>query len=69
MDMSLSKLRELVIDREAWHAVIHGVADSDMTEQLNWTELNADYMSVVNIQHKIILKILYPRDNLVVSGE
>ena len=40
-----------------------------MTEQLNWTELNADYMSVVNIQHKIILKILYPRDNLVVSGE
>ena len=38
MDMSLSDHWELAMDREVWNAAIHGVVESDMTEQLKWTE-------------------------------
>ena len=44
IDMSLGKLQELVMDREAWRASAHGVTELDTTKQLNWTELNIFYV-------------------------
>ena len=58
MDMSLSELHELVMDREAWRAVIRGVAKS-WTRQNDWTELNWYYVCISHICLSLYLSIWY----------
>ena len=50
VDMSLSKLQELVLDREAWHAAAHGVTKSRMTEWPNWTECSCTSVYTFSFQ-------------------
>ena len=72
MDMSWSRLQELVIEREAWHAAVHGVTKSDTTDWLNWTELyfcqiwehrRIVIMSLMMVSRKVYLKYLYLKYN------
>ena len=63
MDMSLSELQKLVMDREAWHAVVHGVEKSQ-TQLSDWTELNwSTFTMLCNHDHYLFPKLITLKRN------
>ena len=55
--MDMSKLWELVIDREVWCSAVHGIAESDTTEELNWTEEDTEYRFLC-LQYILVVYLL-----------